>query len=102
MTRAMKRKISNLQFYKDIKRILTEARNKAYTTVNFIMVEAYWNVGRRIVEEEQRGRRKASYGAYLLRNLSERLTKDFGGGFSEQSLRNMRQFYLTFPIRSTL
>ncbi len=102
MTRVMKREISNLQFYKDIKKILAEARNKAYTAVKFVMVEAYWNVGRRTVEEEQRGRHKASYGAYLLRNLSERLTKDFGGGFSEQSLRNMRQFYLTFPIRSTL
>lgn len=100
----MKRKVSNLnlQFYRDIKKILAEARNRAYKTVNFAMVEAYWNIGRRIVEEEQKGRRKAGYGAYLLQNLSEQLTKDFGDGFSEQSLRNMRQFYLVFPIRSTL
>lgn len=97
MTRAMKRKISNLQFYKDIKRILTEARNKAYTTVNFIMVEAYWNVGRRIVEEEQRGKQKADYGEYLIQNLSKQLAKELGAGFTEQNLRNFRQFYLIFP-----
>lgn len=97
MMRAMKRKISNLQFYKDIKRILTEARNKAYTTVNFIMVEAYWNVGRRIVEEEQRGKQKADYGEYLIQNLSKQLAKELGAGFTEQNLRNFRQFYLIFP-----
>jgi predicted nuclease of restriction endonuclease-like (RecB) superfamily len=89
-------------FYDDIRKILTQARNKAYTAVNVVMVEAYWNVGRRIVEEEQSGKKKADYGAYLLRDISQKLTKDFGGGFSEQSLRNMRQFYLLFLIRSTL
>lgn len=93
----MKRKVSNPQFYKDIKRILTEARNKAYTTVNFIMVEAYWNVGRRIVEEEQRGKQKADYGEYLIQNLSKQLAKELGAGFTEQNLRNFRQFYLIFP-----
>lgn len=97
MTRVMKKEISNLQFYKDIKRILAEARNKAYTTVNFIMVEAYWNVGRRIVEEEQRGKQKADYGEYLIQNLSKQLAKEFGAGFTEQNLRNFRQFYLIFP-----
>lgn len=89
-------------FYDDIRKILTQARNKAYTAVNVVMVEAYWNVGSRIVEEDQSGKKKAYYGAYLLRGLSQKLTKDFGGGFSEQSPRNMRQFYLLFPIRSTL
>jgi predicted nuclease of restriction endonuclease-like (RecB) superfamily len=90
------------KFHEDIRKILAQARNKAYVAVNVAMVEAYWNVGRRIVEEEQSGEKKAAYGAYLLRDLSQKLTEDFGRGFSEQSLRNMRQFYLLFPIRSTL
>lgn len=61
------------------------------------MVEAYWNVGRRIVEEEQRGKQKADYGEYLIQNLSKQLAKEFGAGFTEQNLRNFRQFYLIFP-----
>lgn len=98
----MKKEIVSAHLYKDIKKILAEARNKAYTAVNFVMVEAYWNIGRRVVEEEQKGKKRAEYGKYLINKLAEQLTKEFGSGFSEQSLRNMRQFYLTFPIRSTL
>lgn len=93
---------SSTELYEDIRKILAQARNKAYAAVNVAMVEAYWNVGKRIVEEEQHGKKKAAYGAYLLRDLSQKLIEDFGRGFSEQSLRNMRQFYLLFPIRSTL
>jgi len=60
-------------------------------------VEAYWLIGRRIVEEEQQGERKARYGARLLENLSKELGRDFGKGFSYANLRNFRQFYLTYP-----
>jgi len=88
--------------YLKIKSILDEARQNVYRHVNVVMVEAYWNIGRTIVEEEQRGKKKADYGKYLLKKLSARLTQDFGNGFSEQSIRNMRQFYKVFPIRSTL
>lgn len=84
------------RFYQDIKKILSEARNKAYTAVNFAMVEAYWNVGRQIVEEEQIGKRRAGYGEYLLQTLSEYLTKKLGKGYTEANLRNFRQFYLSF------
>ena len=63
------------------------------------MVEAYWNIGKLIVEEEQKGEKRAEYGNFLLKELSEKLTNDFGKGFSERNLRNFRQFYLTFPIR---
>ena len=66
------------------------------------MVQDYWNIGKIIVEEEQNGKDKAKYGLYLIKELSEKLTKDFGKGFSEQSLRNMRQFYNCFSIRSAL
>lgn len=93
---------SPAEFYEDIRKILTQARDKSYAAVNIAMVEAYWNVGRRIVEEEQKGRKRAEYGSYLIKNLSERLTKEFGIGFSEQSLWNMRQFYVKFPILSAL
>lgn len=88
--------------YENIKKILNNARNQAYRAVNFAMVEAYWNIGRLIVEDEQKGKERADYGKYLLKVLSERLTDDFGKGFSQQSLWNIRQFYQTFPILSTL
>ena len=84
-------------FHTDIKTILEQARSKARSAVNAAMVEAYWLIGRRIVEEEQRGRHKAEYGSRLLENLSKALASDFGKGFSYANLRNFRQFYLTYP-----
>ena len=93
---------SPAEFYEDIRKILTQARNKTYAAVNVAMVEAYWNVGRRIVEEEQKGKYKAQYGAKLLENLSQILTNDFGRGFDPTNLWNMRKFYLTFPILDAL
>jgi hypothetical protein len=87
------------EFYQGVADVLRNARRKAYRAVNFAMVEAYWNVGRMIVEEEQRGKARAEYGKGLLKGLSARLTKEFGKGFDESNLRYLRQFYLTFPIR---
>ena len=77
--------------------ILREARRKAYAATNFIMVEAYWNIGRRIVEEEQGGKARADYGSQLIRNLARGLGDEFGAGVSVANLKNFRQFYLTFP-----
>jgi predicted nuclease of restriction endonuclease-like (RecB) superfamily len=90
------------KFYEDIADILRSAKSNAYRAVNFAMVEAYWHVGRMIVEEEQRGEERAAYGEALLANLSLSLAGEFGKGFSEPNLRNFRQFYLVFPIRYTL
>lgn len=84
------------QFYEQIKRILFEARNKAYQTANFAMVEAYWNIGKSIVEQQD-GEERAEYGARLIAELSKQMTADFGKGFTAANLKNMRQFYLTFP-----
>ncbi|TAJ93824.1 MAG: DUF1016 domain-containing protein [Gammaproteobacteria bacterium] len=84
-------------FHADIKNILEQARSKARSAVNAAMVEAYWLIGRRIVEEEQRGQHKAEYGTRLLENLSKVLSESFGKGFSYANLRNFRQFYLTYP-----
>lgn len=90
------------QLYEDIKAVLQEARSKAYRAVNSAMVQAYWSIGRLIVEDEQKGERRAGYGEQLLEMLSLKLTKDFGTGFSPQSLWNMRLFYLCFPILSAV
>jgi len=87
--------------YESIKEVLTNAREKAYKAVNFAMVEAYWNVGKLIVEAQD-GNERAEYGDYLLKNLSKELTKEFGKGFTVTNLRYMRQFYLAFSIHHTL
>ena len=89
-------------FYEDIKSILQKARDTAYKSVNFIMVEAYWNVGKKIVEVEQNEETKAKYGTKLINELSSQLTVDFGAGFSARNIRNKRQFYLIFPNCHTL
>ena len=60
------------------------------------MVEAYWKIGRRIVEEEQSGRERAEYGKEIIKNLSKELTEEFGKGFGERNIRNIRQFYVLF------
>ena len=85
------------KIYNDIAELLNVARAKAYHTVNSIMVETYWKIGQRIVEEEQGGASRAEYGTKLIENLSKYLTDTFGKGFSEANLKNMRQFYLTYP-----
>ena len=86
----------NKAFYGEIKKILSDARNKVYQTANFAMVEAYWQIGKSIVEE-QNGEERAEYGTGLLKELSNQMTRDFGKGFTVANLKNMRQFYLTFP-----
>ena len=94
--------IAKHDFYENIKNILRSARENAYKQVNFIMVEAYWNIGKQIVEEEQNGKERAEYGKSLIADLSKRLTSEFGRGFSKRNLWNMRQFYLVFPKVQTL
>lgn len=89
--------LHSANFIHEIKQIVTEARQKAYTAINSAMVEAYWQMGKRIVEEEQQGKERADYGAQLLKELSTELTKEFGKGFSTGSLYYYRQFYNTFP-----
>jgi predicted nuclease of restriction endonuclease-like (RecB) superfamily len=87
------------KFVADIKGLLIAGRQKAYNTINFIMVETYWSIGKRIVEEEQNGNEKADYGSFLIKELSKQLSGEFGKGFSQANLRNFRQFYQTFPSR---
>ena len=86
--------------YLEIKSILQEARSTAYRAVNFTMVLAYWEIGKRIVEEEQKGAKRAGYGTTLLKDLSRKLTTDFGKGFTETNLKYFRQFYNSFPAKT--
>ncbi|GAU76045.1 YhcG family protein [Fusibacter sp. 3D3] len=89
------------KFYEDIKIILEKSRKQAVKAVNFAMVEAYWNIGKRIVEE-QNGNENATYGSNLLGELSKKLTVEYGKGFDETNLSRMRKFYLSFGNRDTL
>jgi predicted nuclease of restriction endonuclease-like (RecB) superfamily len=85
------------QVYRRVLTILAEARFRTARTVNAEMVRAYWLVGREIVEEEQRGRARASYGQELIKRLSARLQTEFGEGFTPTNLKYMRLFYLAYP-----
>lgn len=91
----------NKQLATQIAQIIRDARQTAYRAVNFTMVMAYWNIGKLIVEDELHWER-ADYGKSVLKNLSERLTVEFGKGFDERELRKMCQFYRCFEIRDTL
>ena len=83
--------------FDDARKIVETARREAYAAINQTMVSAYWQLGKRIVEEEQNGKNRAEYGKQLLKQLSQSLTEEFGKGFSVQNLYGFRQFYLTFP-----
>jgi len=86
------------RIYADIRMLLDQARQQAWLSVNTVMVQAYWNVGRIIVEEEQRGAARADYGKRLVEALSVRLRQDYGQGFDPSNLWNMKAFYLAYPI----
>ena len=92
----MTKGINTTSLYNDIRRILDTARSKAYSAVNSVMVDAYWLIGKRIVEEEQQGKERAGYGQALIKKLSIELQSEFRKGFSMANLKNFRQFYLTF------
>jgi predicted nuclease of restriction endonuclease-like (RecB) superfamily len=82
--------------------LLNAARQAAARNVNALMTASYWEIGRRIVEAEQKGKRRAGYGEQLIERLSADLTQQFGRGFSARNLEQMRQFYLTWAIPQTL
>ena len=89
-------------FHSDVKHILEQARGQARSVVNAVMVEAYWLIGQRIVQEEQGGQYKAQYGTRLIEELSIALTADVGKGFSYANLYNCRQFYMVFAEQKIL
>ncbi len=101
MTTHIQQHTDNTELATQVAQIIRQARQTAYRAVNFAMVLAYWNIGKLIVEDELHWNR-ADYGKAVLKNLSERLTVEFGKGFDERELRKMCQFYRCFEIRDTL
>lgn len=86
----------------DLRVIIGTGKGRAAAAINLEMVATYWQIGDRIVHEEQSGALRAAYGERALERLGHALSTEFGRGFNERSLRNMKQFYLACPIRSTL
>ena len=101
MNELSKQKYLDDEFYMSIKEILITARNHAYRAVNFTMVQAYWEIGKSIVEKPG-GAERSEYGKGLIKELSIQMTKDFGKGYGVSNLKNMRQFYLKFQNRQTV
>lgn len=87
---------------REIKQIIQTARYASYTAVNKEMLQAYFEIGRKIVEEEQQGKERAGYGENLLENLSKELKKEFGTGFDSSNLRRMRRFYTCYQKWETV
>jgi len=91
-----------VDLHQAIRQLLLTARALVRQTVNTAMVQTYWQVGQIIVEDEQGGNKRATYGKQVLTELAKRLGEEFGSGFDVSNLRNMRQFYLYFPIRDAV
>ena len=90
--------INNL--YNEVREIISSARRNAVRSIDFSRVQMYWQIGQRIQEEEQKGKERADYGSYLLKNLAKKLEPEYGSGFSVRQLERSRQFYRMFPMRS--
>ena len=88
--------------YQDIRQIIETSRSNAVRSVDFYRVQMYWQLGRRIFEEEQQGKERADYGAYLTRELSKQLVPEYGSGFGVRQLEICRQFYRKYPIANTV
>ena len=95
-------KLTNNNIYQEIKELLYSAKNRVYQTINTTMAQTYFQIGKRIVEEEQGGEIRAEYGKSLLKLLSVQLINEFGKGFSVDNLENMRRFYLAFQKSETV
>lgn len=88
--------------YQEVREIITSARQNAVRSVDFCRVQMYWQIGRRILEEEQKGKERADYGSYLLKNLAKKLEPEYGSGFSVRQLEMCRQFYRIYPNANTV
>lgn len=92
----------SIMLLKDIKSIINDSKKLVVRNVNTIMLQTYWSIGKRLVEEEQNGNKKAEYGKALLKTLSKELTKEYGNGFSQTNLSMMRRFYIEYRIFQTV
>ena len=94
--------VASDRLYRSVKKVIQEAQGVVSRVANWAMVESNWRIGFLIVEDEQKGKRKAEYGKAVLKDLARRLTAEYGSGYDESNLRYMRLFYLAFPIRDAL
>lgn len=94
------KKTSNI--IEDARTIINSARSSAVRSVDFCRVQMYWNLGKRIFEEEQQGKERADYGTYLIKNLANTLESEYGSGFGVRQLEQSRQFYRIYPIANAL
>jgi len=85
-----------------VKEIINQSRERVFRVANSTLLLSYWQIGQLIVEDEQKGKERAEYGKFVLKNLSKKLTFEFGKGFDESNLRNMRSFFQAFPIRDAV
>lgn len=86
-----------MHYVQEIKQILAAARQRAFRAINSALIEGYWHIGQRIVEEEQNGSDRAEYGKEIIKNISKELTAEFGKGYSTRTIWEIRQFYISFP-----
>ncbi len=98
----MTKEVISAKLVQDARQIIETARKNAVRSVDFCRVQMYWNLGRRIFEEEQHGKKRADYGAYIVKSLAEKLETEYGSGFSERQIKFCRQFYRTYPIGNAL
>jgi len=94
--------ISEDKLFRSIRDIINQSREKVFRVANSTLLLTYWQIGQLIVEDEQKGKERAEYGKFVLKNLSKKLTLEFGKGFDESNLRNMRSFFQAFPIRDAV
>jgi len=92
----------SVPLFEQVRELVAEARTNTVRIVNRAMIELYWQIGHLIVEHEQGGAVRAQYGKGIIAELAQRLTLEFGKGFDESNLRNMRRFYLAYPIQDAL
>ena len=98
----MVKEVVSTKLIQDAKQIIESARENAVRSVDFCRVQMYWKLGKRIFEEEQHGKKRADYGAYIVKSLAEKLEAEYGSGFGIRQIERARQFFLLYPIASAV
>ena len=98
----MAKEVISTKLVQDAKQIIETARENAVRSVDFCRVQMYWKLGKRIFEEEQHGKKRADYGAYIVKSLAEKLEAEYGSGFGIRQIERARQFFLLYPIASAV
>lgn len=89
--------MNNSGVINDIRKIIEQGRYQAYSAAGQVAITTYWNIGKRIVEEEQQGEERAKYGTHLIAELAEKLMPIFGNNYNKRNLQHYRKFYIQFP-----